>query len=118
MTLATAPKHRLRNAILIVTLSILGGLLLTQCRSVTDSVFGRSATAAKAENCMNDCAKAGVAATQAENALHQANVQACGGNITCLQAEEARHEAAKAAITEARKRCQAGCHDQGGGKGR
>ena len=118
MTLPNHPKHRIRNAILIVTLSIAGGLLLTQCRSVTDSVFGRNTSEAKAGNCMNDCAKQGVAATQAENILHQANVQACGGNISCLQAEEARHDAAKAAINEARKRCQAGCHDQGGGQGR
>lgn len=118
MTLPNHPKHRIRNAILIVTLSIAGGLLLTQCRSVTDNVFGRGTSAAKAENCMNDCAKQGVAATQAENTLHQANVKACGGNISCLQAEDARHEAAKAAINEARKRCQAGCHDQGGGQGR
>ena len=118
MTLATHPKHRIRNAVLIATLSVVGGLLLTQCRSVTDTVFGRNATLAKAENCMNDCAKKGVVATQAENDLHKANEQACGGNLACLQAEAARHEAAKAAVNEARKRCQAGCHDQGGGKGR
>jgi hypothetical protein len=117
MSLST-PKHRIRNAILVVTLSILGGLLLTQCRSVTDNVFGRNTAAAKAENCMNDCAKAGVTATQAENVLHQANVQACNGDLACLASEEARHDAAKNAIDDARKRCQAGCHDQGGGQGR
>lgn len=118
MTASTPTKHRIRNAVLIMLLSIAGGLLLTQCRSVTDTVFGRSAGVAKAENCMNDCAKQGVEQTHAENDLHKANVQACGGNLSCLQAEDARHDAAKAAINEARKRCQAGCHDQGGGKGR
>jgi hypothetical protein len=118
MTLSTRPKHRARNAVFIVMLSIVGGLLLAQCRSVTDNVFGRSPAAAKSENCMNDCAKQGVVQTKAENELHQANVQACAGNLSCLQAEEARHEAAKAAINEARKRCQATCHEQGGGQGR
>ncbi len=117
MTLSTR-SHRIRNAVLVVTLSILGGLLLTQCRSVTDNVFGRDNSAAKAQNCMNDCAKAGVEATQAENVLHQANVQACNGDLACLAAEEARHDAAKNAIDDARKRCQAACHNQGGGQGR
>ena len=117
MSLST-PKHRIRNAILVVSLSILGGLLLTQCRSVTDNVFGRNIDANKASNCMNDCAKAGVAATQAENALHQANVAACNGDPACLAAEETRHDAAKNAVDAARKACQATCHDQGGGQGR
>lgn len=118
MTLPNHPTHRIRNAILIVTLSILGGLLLTQCRSVTDNVFGRNTSAAKAQNCMNDCAKAAVALIQAESDLHKANVKACNGDLTCLASEDARHEAAMAAISESRKRCQAGCHDQGGGSGR
>ena len=117
MTLSTR-SHRIRNGILVVTLSILGGLLLTQCRSVTDNVFGRNIAAAKAQNCMNDCAKAAVDATQAENALHQANIQACNGDAACIATENARNEAAKDAINEARKRCQASCHDQGGGQGR
>jgi len=117
MSLST-PKHRVRNIILVLTLSILGGLLLTQCRSVTDNVFGRNTSSTAAQNCMNDCAKAGVAATQAENDLHQANVQACNGDPTCLAAEDARHDAAKSAIDDARKRCQANCHSQGGGQGR
>jgi hypothetical protein len=118
MPMFTHSKHRIRNAVLIVTLSIAGGLLLTQCRSVTDNVFGRNTSAAKAENCMNACAKQAVELTHSENDLHKANVKACGGNLSCLQAEDARHEAAKTAINEGRKRCQAGCHDQGGGKGR
>ena len=118
MTLSNQPKHRIRNAILIVTLSILGGLLLTQCRSVTDNIFGRSTSAAKAGNCMNNCAKQAVDLIKAENDLHNANIQACNGDPVCQANEDARHEAAMAAIQEGRKRCQAGCHDQGGGQGR
>ena len=118
MKLSTRSLHRIRNTVLVLTLSVMGGLLLTQCRSVTDNVFGRSTSAAKAENCMNDCAKAAVAATQAENDLHQANIQACNGDPTCIANENARHDAAKNAINDARKACQASCHDQGGGQGR
>ena len=118
MTLANHPKHRIRNAVLIATLSVVGGLLLTQCRSVTDTVFGRNATLAKAENCMKDCAKDAQELQKAENKTHKDNVKACGGNTSCLQQEAARHVAAEKAVEDARKRCQAGCHDQGGGKGR
>lgn len=118
MTMATHVKHRIRNAVLIATLSVVGGLLLTQCRSVTDNVFGRSASVAKAENCMNDCAKQAVARTHAEHDLHKANIKACGGNTACEASENARHAAALDAIHVGRKACQSACHGQGTGQGR
>jgi hypothetical protein len=52
-----------------------------------------------------------------EQDLHKANVDACAGDPTCLANEEARHEAAVAAIQDARKRCIDSCHQQGGGQG-
>jgi hypothetical protein len=111
-------SSRIRRVLVLAATSLLAGLLLAQCRSVTDNVFGRSNAAAKAENCVKSCAKASNDAKQAESRTHVANVKACGGNASCLAQEQARHEAAIAAINEARKRCQAGCHHQGGGQGR
>ena len=101
-----------------MTLSVAAGLLLAQCRSVTDSVFGRNTVTAQAQSCINECAKAANEQMRIESELHVANVQACNGDPTCLANEDARHEAAVASIQDARKACQAGCHQQGGGSGR
>ena len=111
-------SSRIRRVLVLGATSLLAGLLLTQCRSVTDSLFGRSNAAAKAENCVKSCNNVMQDQKSAENETHRANVKACGGNPTCLAQEQARHEAAIAAINEARKRCQSGCHHQGGGQGR
>jgi hypothetical protein len=114
----TNPRHRFRRTVLLATLALAAGLLLAQCRSVTDSVFGRNSAAAQAESCFNDCAKAANAQMRAESDLHTANVKACSGDPTCLANEQARHDAAVAAIQANRKACQAGCHHQGSGSGR
>jgi hypothetical protein len=53
-----------------------------------------------------------------EKDLHKDNVKACKGNEACLDAEEARHEAAVDQIQENRKHCMDSCHHQGGGHGR
>jgi len=44
-------------------------------------------------------------------------VKACGSDAACLAAEDARHDAAVAAIQAQRKTCQNNCHHQGGGTG-
>lgn len=111
-------SSRIRRVLVLAATSLLAGLLLAQCRSVTDNVFGRSNAAAKAENCVKSCNNVMQDQKQAENETHKANVKACDGNPSCLSQEAARHEAAIAAINEARKRCQSACHHQGGGQGR
>jgi hypothetical protein len=98
--------------------SLLAGLLLAQCRSVTDNVLGRMSVAAKAESCITDCADRANELIRIESQTHTSNVKACKGNPSCLAAEESRHEAAVKQIQDGRKRCQSGCHHQGGGKGR
>jgi hypothetical protein len=113
-----ASPRRTRRVVLLAITAVLAGLLLAQCRSVTDTVFGRSNAAAKAENCVQGCADAANDLKKAESKTHVANVKACGGNASCLAQEQARHEAAIQAINESRKRCQASCHHQGGGQGR
>src|SRR5262245_18837577 len=98
--------HRIRKFLLLATLSVVAGLLLAQCRSVTDNVFGRSSVVAKANSCVTRCADAANAQIRIESDLHTTNVKACGADEACKAAEEARHEAAVAAIQTARKVCQ------------
>lgn len=119
MELSTKPASRARRILLLATLSVTAGLLLAQCRSVTDSVLGsRGSIATSAQSCINACAKAANERIRIESDLHVANVKACNGDPTCLDNEEARHEAAVLSIQNTRKACQAGCHQQGSGSGR
>jgi hypothetical protein len=87
------------------------------CKSVTDNLLMPRQPATEAANCVSDCAKAANDAIRVESDLHVANVQACNDDAQCLANEEARHEAAVAAIQARRKQCQDNCHDQGAGNG-
>lgn len=118
MAQSLPPTHRLRKTLLLATLSVVAGLLLAQCRSVTDNLTGRASAAAKAQSCVSQCADAANAQIRTESELHVANVKACNGDAACLAQEEARHEAAVATIQSARQACQSACHHQGGGSGR
>src|SRR5688572_29098696 len=119
MELSTRPTLRVRRILLLATLSVVAGLLLAQCRSVTDNVLGsRTSIATGAQSCITACAKAANERIRVESELHTANVKACNGDPTCLANESARHEAAVTAIQNTRKSCQAGCHQQGSGAGR
>lgn len=118
MALSTHSTHRIRRTVLLATLAVAGGLLLAQCRSVTDNVLGRTSAAAKAQSCISRCADLANDQTKIESQTHTANVQACNGDATCLATESARHDAAVSAIQEQRKACQSSCHHQGGGQGR
>jgi hypothetical protein len=118
MVLSPHPSHRIRRTLLLATLSIVAGLLLAQCRSVTDNVFGRSSAAAKAKSCVTQCSDTANEQLRIESDLHTANAQACNGDPACLAAEETRHTAAVEAIQAARRACQSACHHQGGGTGR
>jgi hypothetical protein len=119
MELSTKTTFRARRILLLATLSVAAGLLLAQCRSVTDNVLGsRASITSQAQSCISACAKTANEQIRIESDLHTANVKACNGDPVCLENEEDRHEAAVAAIQNARKACQAGCHQQGGGAGR
>jgi len=101
--------------LLAVAASLLGGV--TQCRMVTDAVVRPQVGSAKAGDCMKACAHVANEAIRVESELHKQNVKACGSDATCLAAEDARHDAAVAAIQAQRKTCQNNCHHQGGGTG-
>ena len=109
-------SRRIRWALFAVATVALAATIVT-CKSVTDNVLGSRQPATETANCVSACAHAANELMHAENDLHKANVKACNGDANCLAQEEARHNTASDAIQEFRKRCQASCHHQGGGKG-
>lgn len=106
------------TAALAITILTLSG---SQCSQVADrsvgpdnSTLGRGNEVAACVQACNEIAKDDRAA---ENDLHKANVEACDGNMTCLEEEEARHEARMDEIEAAMQMCKAPCHEQGRGGG-
>jgi hypothetical protein len=95
---------------------------LTQCKMTADKVTGVSTTMDKAQlnrgSCVSECAHDANDAMDVEKDLHKQNVQDCHGDQACLDAEQARHNAAVDVVQENRKHCMDGCHHQGGGHGR
>jgi hypothetical protein len=109
---------RIRWALLAVATVALAAMVAT-CRSVTDNVVSpqQQQPATDASNCISKCANAANDEIQDESDLHVDFVHGCRGDSLCLANEAERHQAAVAAIQLQRKRCQDGCHHQGGGGG-
>ena len=123
-------------------------ILCTQCQLVTDKLTGPDRGRQESSSrCFRDCAEQYGDSLEAENELHERNLEKCrdrdgdrdrdrniamgsdGGrdrdrerhhdrDPACIAIEKARHEAAVERIREGRKQCQADCHHQGGGSGR
>lgn len=124
MSMATRSGHArpLAPRIVLAILSIVAAVALSQCMMTADKVTGVDPSHKVKEkvdsgNCIPDCAHSANDAMDAEKDLHKNNVQACGGDATCLANEEARHEAAVNQIQADRKACMDGCHEQGNGRG-
>jgi hypothetical protein len=114
------PKAPLFVLLVLCAFAVVG---LTHCNMTADKVtgvtmdHGREAKSNRGD-CVSDCAHAANDAMDDEKELHVKNVKACHGDQACLNAEEARHNAAVDAIQEERRHCIEGCHHQGGGHGR
>lgn len=92
----------------------------SQCAKVTDPAGSPSSLQFSPEfaECIQGCNDIARGAREAESALHLANIKACGGDPDCLEAEEARHEAAMEQIVLDMQACKDVCqHEQGGGQG-
>ena len=104
-----------------ITLAVLCAVAvvgLTQCKLASDKVTGLDRAKTPPGQCISACAHSANEAMKSENNLHKTLVRNCAGNEACLAQEQARHEAAVAAIQDGRKRCMDSCHQQGGGSGR
>jgi hypothetical protein len=113
-----APRRVLASLGLLV-LAAIAALCLSQCKMVDERLTGLSALTAKqsAGSCISNCAQQYNDSVRVEVQLHLTNVAACNQSITCLENEEARHEAAIARIQLGRMTCVQNCHHQGGGDG-
>ena len=92
-----------------------------QCARVDDRVTSPDVSLDPAKGTVAQCVKSCVEAAKSERDheqdLHQANIEACGGDYDCLEQEEARHEAAMEQIAMDERACKSPCHEQGGGGG-
>ena len=113
-----ARHTHLRRAVVYTALAALLGVVaitLTQCTQVGDNLTGIGLISNKPVSCKAQCTKDYNAAVKQENALHKANLQACGSDAACKSAENSRHNAALAALAAQRDACKANCHKQGAG---
>jgi hypothetical protein len=113
-----ARHNRVRRAVVYAALATLLGvvsLTLSQCTQVGDSLTGVGRISNKPVSCKKQCDKDANALKKQESALHKANMKACGSDAACKNAENARHNAAKAQIEADRNACKANCHKQGAG---
>jgi hypothetical protein len=108
---------RVRWALVAVAAVAIAATVAT-CKSVTDSVLSPvQQPATGASNCISKCASAANDEMRDESDLHVDLVHGCRGDSACVANEAVRHQAAVDAIQLERKRCQDGCHHQGGGSG-
>jgi hypothetical protein len=119
------PHNLVRRVVVLAGLPVLIGvfvLTLTQCRMVGDKLTGLETSRAP-NSCIKTCNDSSKVDFENEQKAHEQNVMACQAlpqpqRGECLEAEEQRHEAEKARLTQVKMDCQNGCHQQGGGSGR
>ena len=119
-----ARPNQLRRAMIYATLATLLGvvsLTLSQCTMVGDNLTGVGLNKGGPTTCIKQCNDLYKLLYDQEQKLHDTNVGACQalpqpGKNDCLNAESARHSAAKDALTQGKLDCQTGCqHEQGTG---
>ena len=120
-----AQHDRLRRATVYVALLMLVGIIsltVAQCKMVGDTVTGVPAFRGQPTTCIKDCNDQYKILFDAEQKLHDTNVENCQAmpqpdRAACLAAEDARHQARKDELGQAKIDCQNRCHSQGGGSG-
>ncbi len=93
---------------------------LASCTMVGEDLNGVRFKADGPTGCIQDCNSFYKSQFDAEQKLHDSNVEACQAlpqpdKGDCLTAEDARHQAAMTALGAAKIECQNGCHRQGSG---
>lgn len=118
MTLRNKRWHWPALALMAMTILTLSG---SQCSQVADRAVGADTRIGTegggVSECVQACNELARAAREAERILHLANIEACAGDESCLEDEEARHEARMEEIAAQSQECKATCHEQGGGSG-
>ena len=109
------PASRTLARVALLAALAVASLALTHCRMVGDRTTGITASVLKAKSCLGICQNNADAAMKDEDKTNKDNLKACGSDATCVNQENARHDAAVAAIQAALVACQNNCHQQGGG---
>ena len=118
-----ARPNRLRRAVAYAALAAMLGLValtLSQCTLVGDSLTGVTVDGVGPTSCVKQCNDLFAIAYKREQKIHDTNNDNCNNlpqpfKSECLDAETARHEAAKATLAQAKTDCQNSCHRQGAG---
>lgn len=118
-----ARPNRLRRAVAFAALAALLGLAaltLSQCTLVGDSLSGVNLDGVGPTSCVKQCNDFYAIAYKREQKIHDSNNDLCQSlpqelRADCLAAETARHEAAKATLSQGKIDCQNNCHRQGAG---
>jgi len=99
--------------------ALLGVLALAGCTLIGDNITGVK-TGVGPTSCVKQCNDLFKGLYAEEQKLHDTNNNICQSGpqaerAACLEAETARHEAAKAALSSGKIDCQNNCHRQGTG---
>jgi hypothetical protein len=109
-------RTRFATRILLLVALAASSLALTQCRMVGDTLTGVSVDSFKRKSdCVKECKNVYKDQLKDEKDKHKLLLIACAGNLACMNAENARYQAAVDAIEAAYVACQNSCHNQGGG---
>jgi hypothetical protein len=93
---------------------------LAGCTFMGDSLTGVQVNGAGPTTCVKQCNNLYATLYNEEQKLHDTNVEHCQAlpqpdKANCLAAEDARHQAAKTALSAGKIDCQNNCHRQGTG---
>jgi hypothetical protein len=114
------PSRNSTPTVLVVLAALAILAALASCTLVGESMTGVKLKADGPTSCVKECNDLYKALYENEQKLHQSNVENCQTlaqpeRTDCLEAESARHEAAKSALSEGKIDCQNSCHRQGAG---
>ena len=105
-----------RWVLFAVATAALAATLVT-CKAVTDTVLAPQEPESFTANCLSKCKHDGDGDDRDENERHNAIEKACRGDAGCNKHEADRHRDADDHNKKKRRKCQDGCHHQGGGHG-
>lgn len=119
------PPNPVRRVVVLAGLAVLSGvfaLALTQCQMVGEKLTGVQPSAGSSNSCIKACNDTAKVHFDQEQSLHSQNVANCQAlpqpqRGDCLTAEDARHTAEMARLSQEKIDCQNHCHQQGAGGG-
>jgi hypothetical protein len=109
-----------RIGLLWILAALAALLAVAGCTMMGDNLTGVQVNGAGPTTCVKQCNNLFASLYNEEQKLHDTNIEHCQtlaqpDKGACLAAEDARHQAAKTALSAAKIDCQNNCHRQGSG---